>query len=89
MEQVHQIGDVTINEQTDLTYVQDGDNAALVEKKTTVAQVPLEDGTTAVLAGVEYNVRATEQPKEQELGELAWLGADMLVKITTVSPAAT
>ena len=70
VEQVHQIGDVTINEQTDLVYVEDGENAALLEKKTTIAQVPQEDGTTAVLAGVEYTVRATDQPNEQELGEL-------------------
>ena len=69
VEQVHQIGDVTINEQTDLVYVEDGENAALLEKKTTIAQVPQEDGTTAVLAGVEYTVRATDQPNEQELGE--------------------
>ena len=68
--EVHQVGDVTVNERTDLVYVEDGENAALLEKKTTVASVPQEDGTTAVLAGVEYTVRATDQPPEQELGEL-------------------
>ena len=68
--EVTQIGDVTVNERTDLVYVEDGENAALLEKKTTVAEVPQGDGTTAVVAGVEYRVRATDQPDEQELGEL-------------------
>ena len=67
---MHQVGDVTINQRTDLVYVQDGENATLLEKRTTVAEVPQEDGTTAVLAGVEYTVRASDQPKDQELGEL-------------------
>ena len=68
--EVHQIGDVTINERTDLMYVEDGENAALLEKRTTIAEIPQDDGTTAVLTGVEYTVRASDQPKEQELGEL-------------------
>ena len=68
--EVTQIGDVTVNERTDLVYVEDGESAALLEKKTTVAEVPQGDGTTAVVAGVEYRVRAAEQPHEQELSEL-------------------
>ena len=68
-EEVHQVGDVTINQRTDLVYVEDGENATLLEKRTTVAEIPQEDGTTAVLAGVEFTVRASGQPMEQELGE--------------------
>jgi hypothetical protein len=65
----HQIGDVTINEQTDLVYMEVGENAALLEKRTTVAEIPQEDGSTTVVAGIEYTIRASDQPKEQELGE--------------------
>ena len=68
--EVTQIGDVTINEQTDLILVHDGENVALLEQKTTIAEVPQGDGTTAVLANVKHTVRATDQPKEQKLGEL-------------------
>lgn len=31
-EEVHQVGDVTINQRMDLVYVEDGENAALLEK---------------------------------------------------------
>ena len=66
--EVHQIGDLTVNERRDLMYVEDGENAALLEKKTTIAEVPQGDGTTAVLTDVQYTVRATDQPNEQEQG---------------------
>lgn len=68
--EVTQIGDVTIKEQTDLVLVEDDGKVALLENKTTVAEVPQGDGTTAVLANVECTVRATDQQQEQELGEL-------------------
>lgn len=68
--EVTQIGDVTLKEQTDLMLVEDGGKVALLENKTTIAEVPQEDGTTAVLANVECTVRATDQQIEQELGEL-------------------
>ena len=70
--EVHQVGEVTVGEQTELMYAEDDkDNAALIQKKTRVAAVPLEDGTTAVLTNVEYTVAATDPAQnEQELGEL-------------------
>jgi hypothetical protein len=70
--EVTKIGDVTLTEQTDLMLVEDGGNVALVENKTTTAEVPQEDGTTAVLAYIEVTVRATNQQigQGQELGEL-------------------
>ena len=63
-----QVGDVTVGERREYVYVEDeNDNAALVEKKTTTAQVPLEGGVTAVLTGVEYTtVAATERPSSQQ-----------------------
>ena len=61
----HQVGDVTVGERRELVYVEDDDkNAALVERKTVVAQVPLEDGRTAVLTGVEYT--AVAAPNDQQ-----------------------
>ena len=81
-EEVTQIGDVTVNEQTEMVYVNDGENAALLEKKTTVAEVPQGDGTTAVLVEVTvHDVRGTEQPNKQELGELRVKIYDMKFKL--------
>ena len=69
--EVTQIGDVTLKEQTDLVLVEEDGNVALVENKTTIAEVPQEDGTTAVLANVQRTVRATgDQQLEQDQGEL-------------------
>ena len=71
MEQ-HQIGDVTINEQTDLVFMEVGGNAALLEKRTTIAEIPQADGTVALVTGVEVTttgISARNQPKEQEMGE--------------------
>lgn len=66
--EVTQIGDVTLKEQTDLVLVEEDGNVSLLENKTTIAEVPQEDGTTAVLANVQCTVRATGD--QQELGEL-------------------
>jgi hypothetical protein len=65
----HQIGNVTINEQTDLVYMEVGENAALLEKRTIIAEIPQEDGTTAVVECTNTTIRASDQSKEQELGE--------------------
>jgi hypothetical protein len=77
--EVTKIGDVTLTEQTDLMLVEDGGNVALVENKTTTAEVPQEDGTTAVLANVEVTVRATDRDQQigQDLGTLRANGGDM------------
>jgi hypothetical protein len=69
--EVTQIGDVTFTEQTDLMLVEDGGKVALVENKTTTAEVPQEDGTTAVLAKAEVRVRATDQQIQGELRVMA------------------
>ena len=63
-----QVGDVTLGERREYVYVEDeNDNAALVERKTMTAQVPLEGGGTAVVTGVEYTtVAATEQASSQQ-----------------------
>ena len=69
--EVTQIGDVTLKEQTDLVLVEEDGNVSLLENKTTIAEVPQEDGTTAVLASVQRTVRATgDQQVEQDQGEL-------------------
>ena len=62
------VGDVTVGEQREYVYVEDeNENAALVERKTTTARVPLEGGGTALLTGVEYTtLAATEQPTSQQ-----------------------
>ena len=68
--EVHQMGDVTLGERRDLVYVDNGrDTAGLVEKRTTVAAVPVEGGT-AVVQNVEYTPVAAatytqEQPPQQ------------------------
>ena len=73
--EVRQMGDVTVGEQTDLVLVDNGkDRAALVEKKTTVAAVPVEGGT-AVVRNVEYTPLAaatyTQEPEEHTDSEFA------------------
>ena len=64
--EVTQIGDVRIKEQTDLVLVEDEGNVALLENKTTIAEVLQGDGTTTVLVSVKCTVRATGTNQFQE-----------------------